>query len=270
MIFIQNEFKQGLKQNKGFFDQIMQIKGKIFRALENRKTLQFEQSGKSYFVKQHFGVGWKEIVKNLLQLRLPIISAKNEWRAVLKLDSLNIPTLSLVAYGERGLNPAHKQSFMVTDVLEEVVSLEEVCKNWSAQKPILEFKEALICEIAAIARAMHQHGMNHRDFYICHFLMKKDQVENLHGDGLHLILIDLHRTQIRSEVPLRWQIKDIAGLYFSSMDAGLTRRDIFRFLRIYFRKSLRQILKEQSEFIKAVESRAVKLYFKTFQRAPKS
>lgn len=258
MIFIQDEFKQ-----------IMQIQGKIYRALENRRTLQFVHNGKSYFIKQHFGIGWKEIFKNLFQFRLPIISAKNEWQAILKLNSLNIPTLSLVAYGERGFNPACKQSFMVTEALENVVSLEELCKNWGTEKPSFKFKQALICEVATIAKIMHQHGMNHRDFYICHFLIKKDQIENLYGDELHLILIDLHRAQIREKVPLRWQIKDIAGLYFSSMDAGLTRRDIFRFLSIYFEMSWAEVLKQKEGFLNKVVNRALKLYQKTFERLPK-
>ncbi len=269
MLYIQEDFQQALKQDQDDFDQIMQIQGKIYRALENRRTLQFGRNGKSYFVKQHFGVGWKEIFKNLFQLRLPIISAKNEWEAILKLTELNVPTLRLVAYGEKGMNPARKQSFMVTEALESVVSLEDLCKRWNTQKPSFKFKQALIREVAEIARIMHQRGMNHRDFYICHFLIKENEIENLTKNNLHLTLIDLHRTQIRRKVPLRWQVKDISGLYFSSMDAGLTRRDIFRFLSYYFEKPWREVLDENDTLLHKVKSRALKLYQKTFGRLPK-
>jgi hypothetical protein len=43
-------------------------------------------------------------------------------------------------------------------------------------------------------------------------------------------LIDLHRAQLRKKTPRRWVVKDVAGLYFSVMDIGLTQRDLFRFV----------------------------------------
>ena len=49
-------------------------------------------------------------------------------------------------------------------------------------------------------------------------------------------------------------MKDIAALYFSSMDVGLTPRDYLRFKMYYQRKS--------NDFWRAVEARATKLYAK--------
>ncbi len=268
MLYIQDKFRQTLKQDENLFDQMMKIDGKTFRALENRRTLQFNQNGKAYFIKQHFGVGWKEIFKNLFQLRLPVISAKNEWKAILKLTHLKVPTLHLVAYGERGFDSARKQSFMMTESLDDIISLEELCAKWPSQRPSFKFKLALIREIATIARLLHQHGMNHRDFYICHFLIKESKIENLDQNKLNLILIDLHRTQIRQKVPIRWLIKDLAGLYFSSMGIGLTRRDIFRFLSFYFEMPWAKVLKEHKNTLQKVEIRALALYRKTFGRSP--
>ncbi|USE76561.1 lipopolysaccharide core heptose(I) kinase RfaP, partial [Escherichia coli] len=31
-----------------------------------------------------------------------------------------------------------------------------------------------------------------------------------------------------------WRDKDLIGLYFSSMNIGLTQRDIWRFMKVYF------------------------------------
>jgi heptose I phosphotransferase len=56
----------------------------------------------------------KEIFKNLVQLRLPVLGAKNEWRAVQKLQQLDIPTLEIMAYGSQGCNPARLKSFLLT------------------------------------------------------------------------------------------------------------------------------------------------------------
>ncbi|WP_284729451.1 lipopolysaccharide kinase InaA family protein, partial [Escherichia coli] len=43
-------------------------------------------------------------------------------------------------------------------------------------------------------------------------------------------------------VPRRWRDKDLIGLYFSSMNIGLTQRDIWRFMKVYFGMPLRKIL----------------------------
>ena len=43
-------------------------------------------------------------------------------------------------------------------------------------------------------------------------------------EKMRLYLIDLHRMQLRRKTPSRWIVKDIAGLYYSSMDIGLTKR----------------------------------------------
>jgi len=261
--FIEKEFKETFIDQKNLFDQLMSINGEIFRALENRKTMRFVREKKTYFIKQHNGVGWKEIIKNLIQLRLPVLGAKNEWQAIQRLNKLNIPTMRLVAYGERGCNPARKQSFIVTEELRGVASLEDICKEWATNPPDFQYKFALNKTIAHIARILHGHGMNHRDFYLCHFL--QDLKHGNENPTLHLI--DLHRTQIRSKTPLRWIIKDISGLYFSAMDIGLTKRDILRFLKNYFQMPLKQILSKK-KFLAKVEKRAFDLYFKTFKRSP--
>ena len=61
-------------------------------------------------------------------------------------------------------------------------------------------------------------------------------------DELKISVIDLHRAQIRAKVPRRWRDKDLIGLYFSSMNIGLTQRDIWRFMKVYFGMPLRKIL----------------------------
>jgi heptose I phosphotransferase len=57
------------------------------------------------------------------------------------------------------------------------------------------------------------------------------------------------------------RLKDIAGLYFSSLDAGLSRRDYLRFMRAY-RGSLHTALERDRPFWQKVEQRARRLYYK--------
>lgn len=241
------------------FTYMMSLEGDVFREVAHRKTLRFMQGGEAYFAKLHSGVGWKEIIKNLLQGRLPVLGATQEWRAIQRLTQLGIPTTPFIGYGRRGLNPAKQQSFIITKALTETISLEDFCRDWQNQPPPLSLKRALIANVATIARQLHTHGINHRDFYICHFLL--DKTRGMQAP--YLYLIDLHRAQIRSRTPLRWIIKDIAGLYFSAMDLGLTRRDLYAFIK-HYHPSLRLSLLQHQHFWSRVEKRARALYRKTF------
>lgn len=213
-----------LWQNKDVFAEVKALNGKVYRALEGRRTLRFEHEGRGYFLKYHAGVGWKEIVKNLLQGRSAILGAENEFRAVNKLHELSVGTMNAVAYGSRGSNPAQRESFIITEAIEPSLSLEELAEQWRDQPPSPMEKRRNIQRVAKMAARMHAGGVNHRDFYICHFLLTEDD---------QLSIIDLHRSLIHKYVPKRWLLKDLAGLYFSAYPVTLTTRDKLRFVRDY-------------------------------------
>jgi len=257
MLTLDPEIKSLFSARKSLFKQIMQLHGEVYRELENRRTQRVILNGKNYFLKQHFGVGWKEIFKNLFQLRLPVLSAKNEWIALQRLQQLPIPAAKIAGYGCSGWNPATRHSFLLTHELPPHISLEDFCKDWQITPPSFPLKQKLIKETARIARVMHENGINHRDFYICHFLL---DLASLHSQNPVLSVIDLHRAQIREKVPERWIIKDLAGLYFSSKDIGLTQRDLLRFIKEYRNKSLEPVLTKERTFWQRVEKRGNKLY----------
>lgn len=242
------------------FDRIMALEGDVFRSIAGRRTLRFTLDGRGFFIKIHNGVGWREIFKNLLQFRLPVTGARNEWRAIKRLEELNIATMKIAGFGERGVAPARLQSFLITDELINTISLEDYCRNWPANPPRPALKRALIEKVANISRQLHNNGVNHRDYYICHFLLDLDSVAlPAVAETPVVSLIDLHRVQMRSRTPRRWVLKDLAGIHFSSMDIGLTRRDHLRFVRAYRGRPLRQILGRERCFWEEVERKAQKL-----------
>jgi hypothetical protein len=147
----------------------------------------------------------------------------------------------------------------MTRELPKHISLEHFCQTWSQNPPSFTLKQKLIKQVAEIARVMHENGINHRDFYICHFLL--DLAFGTEAD-IKLYLIDLHRAQIRRSVPTRWRVKDLAGLYFSSKEIGLTKRDVLRFIKKYRNKSLREGFNRESNFWLKVKKRGDKLYRK--------
>ncbi len=247
-----------LWQGKDPFVEVERLEGQVYRELEGRRTLRTEVAGRGFFVKIHRGIGWGEVAKNLLSAKLPVLGARNEQVALQRLAALGVRSMRSVAYGVRGANPAAQHSFIITEELAPTTDLEQFSLNWAKQPPAPTLKYALISKVADMAGRMHRGGVNHRDFYICHFLLHTDQP--IQPDNLRLSLIDLHRAQTRTATPKRWRNKDLAALYFSVLDIGLTRRDRLRFLRDYFAQPLRKTLADEARLLAWLEGKAAKLY----------
>jgi heptose I phosphotransferase len=247
-------------QGKDLFEQVNALEGDVYREVSGRRTLRFEFEGQRYFAKIHHGVGWGEIFKNLVVGKLPILGASNEWCAVAKLNECCIKTMTTVGFAMRGWNPARRESFILTEALEDTISLEDFCADWPKNPPSKLVKQKLIDALAGIAKKMHGCGVCHRDFYICHFLLHNAQ-EFVAGKQSQpeLSLIDLHRALNRRTLSQRWVVKDIAGLYFSALHIGLSQRDFLRFVQSYSGKSLRKALSEDALFWQQVYERAMKM-----------
>jgi heptose I phosphotransferase len=233
------------------FAEMMALQGRIYRDVIGRRTMKVELAGQSYFVKQHFGVGWGEIVKNLFIFKTPVLGALTEVKAIEKLLAVGIATTPLVAYGVKGINPATQQSFILTQDLGDITSLEDVCADWATNPPDADFKHRIIVAMAELAARMHGAGLCHRDFYLCHLVLKK---EVLAQGQLDLILIDLHRMLMHESSYGKAAMKDIAGLIFSAMDCGFTDDDWALFKQHY--------LPQTAKFWQQAEARAKQLYTK--------
>lgn len=246
------------------FSLMENMQGKIAREMKDRQTLRFEIAGHGYYRKWHRGVGWREIIKNYLQLRLPVLGASNEWNALNKLRALAIPSLIPLAYGLRGKNPARQQSFIVTRELTEVIQLDHFFEQHSVG---IKAKHCILAGVAAIARELHGTGINHRDFYLCHFMLKTQFIAD-QSLTPEIYLVDLHRAQLRPQVPERWLVKDLGGLLFSSLNLNFTRRDYLRFIRVYFAQELRSVLIERKGFLEKIILRASATYRRDFGHDP--
>ena len=177
----------------------------------------------------------------------------------LALQSIGVDTLSVAAYARLGSNPATQSSMIVTDDLVGTVSLEDYCADWAQRPPAFGLRLRLLRKLADSSRRMHGAGINHRDFYICHFHLDESTV-NQAVPRCHVI--DLHRAQLRRSVPRRWREKDLAGLYFSAMDCGLTMRDLQRFARHYHPGGLRHAVTKDADLWRRVHRAAHALYYK--------
>jgi len=248
-------------QGKDLFEQVLSLEGQEYRNMDGRRTLRFEKDDRGYFAKLYSGIGWPRIFKSLISLRKPpVLSAQNEWLAIRKLEKLGVDTMTLVGYGKQGRSPANRQSFIITEELQQTESLEDFCRPWPQQPPTFSLKRALIEKLATISRTLHESGVNHRDYYLCHFLLDLSSgCDHLDPQNLTVYLIDLHRVQFHKNLPKRWRLKDLAALYFSSMEIGLTQRDLYRFIQLYSQQPLREALTDHAQLWLSADQRANQL-----------
>lgn len=256
MLILKEPFASSWK-DKDPFEEVEQISGHILREVKTRRTLRFDFADQSFYLKLHHGISYAEAIKNLLQFRLPVLGADREWRAINELAKVGVDTMTGVAFGEKGVNPIKKTSFIITEDLSPSISLEDYCKDWIKNPPPYAIKRMLIKRVAEMVRKMHLAGINHRDCYICHFLLA------LPFDGqesnLKLSIIDLHRAQFHDRVPLRWRNKDLIGLYYSASNIGLTPRDYCLFLKTYFQKPIKEIFSSERNLIMEAERTTFKI-----------
>ncbi|MDE0052699.1 MAG: lipopolysaccharide core heptose(I) kinase RfaP [Gammaproteobacteria bacterium] len=238
------------------FEVVQALRGETYRIVKNRRTLRFVEGGAAYFAKVHDAVGWREIVKELCNLKLPAMGARNEYAACRYLEERGVKAPRVAAFGQRGLNPARARSFVVCDALDGYASLEDITDQWSREPPAPTLRRRLVHAVADLARSLHVAGVNHRDFYLCHIWAHEAALAQ--GE-VELAIIDLHRAQIRPRVPRRWVLRDLAALMFSVAHLGLPRNDYLRFLARYTRRPLRNVLSEDAALLHRVCRRADRL-----------
>ena len=265
MLELSAEIAEQLGTDDAAFDRIFQLTGQEFRNREGRETLRVEIGGEFYFLKRHCGYGWKFILKTLLTGGFPRISARTEQEAIQRCQKAGILTVEVVGCGERGSNPATRQSFLLMRELRGCCDLEQLCQTWPTQPPEPKFRQALMEAIGNTARRMHAAGLNHRDFYLIHLWLELP----IRDDGeLRLHVIDLHRAMWHRRVPLYWRVKDLAALLFSARDCGITKSDCLRFIRAYRGKSLREIFTEEPALWRLVLLRSNRVFRRHNHRQP--
>jgi len=256
-IYLDNEIEKYFSSFEDPFKKVKEIDGDVYRKTANRITKRVVLNNKTYFLKYHGPIGYVEILKNILKFQLPTVSARKEWNALQKLQSKGINCPSPIAICSKGVNPAKSHSFIITESLEPNISIEDAFELKAVNKKSVSEKKQIIERVGSICRNLHSIGLNHRDLYLCHFLIDA----TLNPDK-PISLIDLHRAQIRNKVPERWLVKDIGGLYHSAIRFGITERDCYRFLMVYFNCSLRDLFSNHGEFIQKARKRAFSMYMK--------
>ena len=245
------------RSDEEVFKILSAVEGQVYRRSAGRRTSRVVIGGRSYFAKVHEGVGWREIAKNLLAGKRPVIGARHEYEANLRLGAHGVAVPALAAFGERGANPARRHSFAICDALDGYASLEDVGLGWLGGAPDVKLKRTLLTEAGRLTAAMHAAGVCHRDYYACHLMANTAKLA--HAE-VELAIIDLHRAQVYRRLPRRARIRDLGALMYSASALRLTRGDRMRFVAAYAGSRAGVEMRRRGEFWRAVVRRAERLH----------
>lgn len=219
------DHRAGVAQVEAVYRALAQADGRVYRQAARRRTTRIVAAGDAYFAKLHDGVGWREIAKNLLTGKRPVVGAGNEFVACQRLHTHGIPAPRVAAFGTCGRNPARQRSFLVCDALAGMASVEELASDLP---PLL--RRRLIMAAGSLLRAMHGAGVHHRDCYLAHLFADTAQWKR---GRIALAVIDLHRARVRGRLPSRWRRRDLGALLCSVSAFRLTLRERLRFAAAY-------------------------------------
>ena len=212
------------------FATLFGMEGETYRRSARRRTSRVVIGGEAYFAKVHQGVGWREIAKSLLSGKRPVLGARHEFEASRRLGARGVATPGVAAFGVRGVNPARRRSFTLSEALDGFASLEDVGLGWRVAPPDVALKRAVLAAAGRLTAAIHAAGVCHRDYYACHLMAHADKL----GQGeAELAVIDLHRAQVHRRLSRRARVRDLGALLYSTSAMPLTDRDRLRFVAAY-------------------------------------
>lgn len=271
LLELTDELRKALPEGADPFEWFLQGGGEVHRHVKNRLTYEVNLGDMHFYVKRHLGCGWGEVLKEWYRFRKPVVSARTEWEGAETLSAAGVRVPRVFGKGERGTYPHAVESFVALEALEDCETLEYFKEGWLNTHGThwIALKRALIDEVGNMTGRMHRSGINHRDCYLCHFLINRDLIQQWQaGDDVPLTLIDLHRVQQRAIVPRRWLIKDLRSLIFSAMDVGLTSTDCVRFLRAYLGSDWKEQVRSQQNFWSTIRKAALGMYTSWHKRQP--
>ena len=238
---------------RAVFEALYGIAGQVYRQTGARRTLRCDIGTRSYFAKLHAGAGWREVVAGWASLKHRGHGAEHEYRACLRLGEAGVRAPGVAAFGAVGGHPATRRSFVICDALDGCVSLEDIANDWALNPRPTAVKRQFLAAVGRLAAAMHDAGVCHRDFYLCHLLADAAKLER---GAVALSVIDLHRAVDKDRHGTR---RDLAALWHSADTVPLTRTDRLRFVAAYTGRRPAEALRRTPGFWAAVARRAKRL-----------
>ncbi|MBN1786957.1 MAG: lipopolysaccharide heptosyltransferase II [Sedimentisphaerales bacterium] len=189
-----------------------------------RRRIRFQTNNPKavLFLKRYQDVPKLMQVKNWLARRQKISTMACDLEPAQMLQKLGIDTPRTIAFGEEWGDNFENRSFIITENIPDAASLEQKVPDY-----FFNHRKIFIERLAAFIRKFHETGYRHRDLYLCHIFC------NLQ---CQFTLIDLNRVFKPVIFSRRYQVKDLAQLYYSSPGSIFTQADRLRFFLAYLQK----------------------------------
>lgn len=237
--FIDSDYVDGLKKlGLTSFDVLFS-----FNAAENltkdnlagfRSRLQFQiekPPPTTVFLKRYDSPPIIVQLKNWLAHRTRISCGFVDRVSASRLVSAGVSTPKTIAYGTQWGSLFEKRSFVITEKIPQAEALERKlpeCFDGQSTSANLKRRRQFITQLASFIRKFHETNYRHRDLYFSHIFQDNN------GD---FFLIDLARAFKPIVLCRRYQIKDIAQIYYSAPKRYFSNTDRLRFYLGYVGKS---------------------------------
>ncbi len=216
----------------------------------HRSRLRFEIDSPSatLFLKRYNCPPILTQVRNWLSARRRISCGLFEVEPTTKLTAAGVNTPKIISYGEQWGIFFEKRSFIMTEKIPDAESLERRlpdCFSAPATAEKVKLRKNFIAQLAAFVKRFHETNYRHRDLYLSHIF---------YDDKGRFCLIDLARAFKPGLFAGRFQIKDIAQLYYSAPGSFFSRTDRLRFYLGYTGRS--KLIGKDKVFIRKVINKA--------------
>lgn len=200
---------------------------KSLASYRSRLRFQTEHSVYAFFMKRYDRPPILAQLRNWLDGRARLSCSMMELETLLDLQRHGIGAPRPVAFGQTWGQWLEQKSFLVTEEIPEAESLERrlpACFDERTRPENLRKCRRFIRQLAAFVRSFHDLGYRHRDLYLAHiFLDRQDR----------LFLLDLARAFKPRIFKRRFLVKDLAQIHYSMPAGDFTRSDRLRFYLSY-------------------------------------
>jgi len=234
------DFREGQRLDKPGLGQRERLRIELALAPGESIAIYLKRFGQS---------GWRNSLQDVFGRRQQ--DGVHDFAATMRLAEKGIAVARPIAFGQEAKNG---RSFVMLEELPRSEALERLLPWWDDVKKdyqLLQDKRQLLQALAALVRQFHQAGYCHRDLYLSHIFLSKDN-----NGQERLNLIDLQRVFKPAIRRYRWRVKDLAQLYYSAREY-FTNTDVLRFLHGYL--DCRKLRTNDKQLARAVWRKAQRI-----------
>jgi hypothetical protein len=194
-----------------------------------RNRLQFDieipglPQSTTLFLKRYDSPPVLDQLKNWLSVRSRKSCAGLEHTAISELTAAGIGVPKVISYGQQWGTLFENRSFLILKKIPNAESIERQLPeyfNEPATKETLRLRRDFIARLADFIKTFHATTYRHRDLYFAHIF---------HDDAGCFFLIDLARAFKPTVLNRRFQVKDLAQIFYSAPGRYFSKTDRMRF-----------------------------------------